>query len=162
MKVATILLNLAKRIFTKSDETLAEAKAYTDSALEYVGTYTQVSGTMVTKSWAIPTSYTAWTAPRPGIYLMEAHLSPATDQAMATNYKQFRHMGTVTDILGDITKLYANDNNHVVSFGWAFVVKATAAGQTVIPYLWTNGANYTWNVKIVGLYLAPIKGGGNS
>ncbi len=161
MKVFNLLKNLWQRAKSYSDSNLQSAKDYYDEKMQYIGTYTNVTGTMVTKSWSNATTTTTWTAPRDGIYLMQIYISPQTDQAMANAYKQFRTMGSAQVLVGDTTTLYWSGNSGtggVVAFGWTFPVKALE-GQTVSANMWTGTANVTFNVRIVGVMIANIVGG---
>lgn len=163
--INTLFLNLIQRIknaVTHSDENLQIAKDYTDAMFDGIGSYTEVSGTLVTKQWNSSQNSVLWTAPQDGIYLITMSMYPATDQQMAKNYKQFRWYGTVSPILRELTLLYwlGSTGQGLCGGQWSFPVKAQA-GQYVGGYIWTDTANVTFNVRITGVLIAK-SGGGNS
>lgn len=162
MKIYNILKNISKKVakaFSHSDSNLQNAKDYTDSLFEDIGTYTDVTGTLVTKSWNNDQNCVKWYAPQDGIYLMSMSMYPVTDQQMANAYKQFRWYGSVTAIHKDLTALYwlGSSSQGLCGCQWSFPVKATA-GQWVSGYIWTSTVNVKFNVRISGVLIAKVGG----
>lgn len=126
-----------------------------------IGTYTTVSGTMVTAAWASPTTNTTWVAPSPGLYFITMKMECASDTDFAYAYKQFRWTGTARDPMGGGTQtgLYFRGTTDgsgygINSYTWSFPVLCDQ-GSTVMSFMWTAQV-MTFNVRITGVKISNV------
>lgn len=120
-----------------------------------IGAISKASGTYKTAAWATGTNTCTWKAPAAGTYLI--FMIYALSDNNATNrskYVQFQLRGTCTNELAQ--SIYydeAQSGSGRVYREITAPVTASAANQTVIPYIHTDTANVNYNVYITAVRL---------
>ena len=133
---------------------IADAANFRSAIGVYAPTYSSASGTYKTAAWADGTNTCTWKAPAAGLYIvwMRFDLSDAS-AANRGAYVQLQMRGTATRLFNNTLYYDAEAASPRVVRTMCQPVSATAANQTIVPYIHTPTANVTYNVSVIAIRL---------
>lgn len=131
-----------------------DAASFRSAIGVYAPTYSSASGTYKTAAWGDGTNTCTWKAPAAGLYIvwMRFDLSDAS-AANRGAYVQLQMRGTATRLFNNTLYYDAEAASPRVVRTMCQPVSATAANQTIVPYIHTPTANVTYNVSVIAIRL---------
>lgn len=153
---ATTAHNEASAAQTTADNALAIANTNTQK-LSNIGTVTSATGVYTTASWATGTNTCTWTAPDAGVYIVSALFylqDPTTENR--NSYKQLQITGSANRLTPSVLYFDATEtvDSPMEARQVMHIVRATAAGQTVTPYVHTGAAGIAYDCVITAIRIA--------